>query len=408
MIYLFIFLLIVAGIYLYDYKKLKATEMFAFCLLCLLFIATAGLRYRLGNDSVIYERDYATLPAFYELSSFRFSSVRFEPGFVIFSSIPRGLSSDFTLFQFFHATVVNIVIFWFINKNTQNKFIALLFYFICLYVNLNMEVLREALAVCCFLLAWPFFKKGQWIYYYLLALLAVTFHVSGIMILLFPIMAIPGVRYMFRLGPQTFFVCIALFIIGFIIQRKFFFFIEMMSSNDSMANKANLYAKNSLGGMRLNIFGVTEQLLKFVLIPALGLWYMKKKIKNSQSSESQQQWIKKIELIMVAGMYLAVLSLTITIFNRFNNYVGMFNYVTMASCFFTTLKIRNKRFYLRGGYWAFILLFVCAVYGKLYFANTHGSSTHKVYMVYYPYESRLDPKENYDREVIFRLFKHLK
>lgn len=408
MVYLAIFLLLVAGIYSFDFRKRSAGELAYFGLMCFFFIAVAGLRYRIGNDTIIYENNYEQIPTLLELGNYRFSKMRFEPGFVVFSSITRTFSPDFVYFQIFHAIVVNVIVFWFVYNNTQNKFIALLLYFICLYLNLNTEVMREALAVCCLLVAWPFFRKSKWLLYYPLAILACTFHVSAFILLFLPVLTLPGVRYFFKLGPQTVILALIIFAVTMIVQRKFFFILEHISSNETVAERAAEYSKNSLGGLKLNVFGMTEHLVKFVFIPVGALIYLKRRVKIENDITTDQRWLKRIEIIIVGGLYFAIVALAIPIAARINNYVGMFNYVAVSSCFFTVAKLRRGKFRLPPAYWAVILLLVCSVYFKLYFVNTHGSATKKVYMVYYPYESQLDPKENYDREVIFRLFKHFK
>ena len=408
MVYLIVFILLIVGVYMFDYRKRSSGELAYFGLMCLLFIAIAGLRYRIGNDSIIYENNYKDLPTLFELGSFRFSSIRYEPGFIIFASIPKTFSPDFVYLQIFQAIVVNTIIFWFVYKNTQNRFIALILYFICLYVNLNTEVMREALAVCCFLLAWPFFRNGKWLLYYPLVLLAITFHISAVMLLFLPIITVPGIRYFFRLGPQVLITALILFALGMVLQRKFFFIVEQLSANETIVDRAAEYSKSSLGGLRLNIIGMTEQLIKNVFIPIGALMYLKRRVKNDKDITTDTRWLKRMEMLIVAGTYFAVIALCIPIVARFNNYFGMFFYVAVASCFFTVAYFKRKKYRLPGSYWIVILVLICAIYFKLFFANTHGSQTKKVYMIYYPYESVLDPKENYDRESIYRLFKHFK
>lgn len=381
--------------------------MAVYVLMCVFFILIAGLRYRIGGDSLVYESAYKSSPTFAELFSFKFSNQRWEPGYFVVASITRSFSSDFTYFQLFHALIVNSIIFWFVCKNTENKFLAITLYFTISYFNLNTEILRESLAVCCFLIAWPFFKNGRWYFYYPLMFLACYFHVSATFTLIFPLLALPGIRAGFKLGYRTIFICIILFAVGYILQRKFFGIVQMLASNQTMEERAMEYSKNSFGGVGLNVFGMLEHILKTILIPVLALWWMKSRIRHS-GDPSAERWINKIEIIVIAGVYFAVLTLWIFIANRINNYICMFNYVVIASCFFTTLPLARKKFRIQGVYWGFIFMFILILNGKGYFASTYGSSSNKRYMIYYPYSSQLDPQEDPNREQTFRYLRHQK
>lgn len=408
MVYFIVFILLLICIYAYDYRRHSRGNLVAYCILCLMFIAIAALRYRIGNDSIIYENIYRYFPTIGELPSYNFDTLRFEPGYIVFSSIPRTFSSDFTYFQIFHAFVVNPIIFWFVYKNTKNKYIGITLFYVCLFLNLNTEVLREALAVCCFLLAWPFYKKGNWVIYYLFIALACTFHISSLILVFLPIFAIPGLRYCFRLGIQVLFIGVVVFAVCIFLQRKFFFILQEVATNESIMERAETYSKSSLGSLRLNIFGMLDQLIKSVLIPLAALWYMKRKYKSEENDFYTLRWLRRMEIIIITGVYFAIAAMSIPIAGRFNNYVALFNFVMISSCFFTTVRISHRRWRIGGIYWSAILAFIICINARLYFVNTHGSSSKKVYMVYYPYESRIDPKENPDREDIFRLYKHFR
>lgn len=393
-------------VYAYDYRKHNTGSTASYVIICLFLIAIAGLRYRIGGDSVLYEASYKGLPTLADIPGFKFSSTRYEPGYVVFSSIPRFFSSDFTYFQIFHAFVVNVVVFWFAYKNTKNKFIAVTLYYVCLYLNLNAEVLREALAVCCFLLAWPFFRDGKWILYYLVMALGCTFHVSAFITLVLPLFVIPGIRYFFQLRPYTLVMFIVVFAVSLILQRKVFVIIETLNINDTMVTRAQDYAKSSFGGMSLNLTGMIESIIRSILVPLAALYYMKQRMK-SEEDEKIVAAFRKLEILIITGLYFAVITLVIPIATRFNNYIAMYNYVLIASCFFTTVKVHKKRFRLQGSYWTAILLLVLIINFKGYFASTYGGESNRRYMLYYPYSSRLEPEDNPNREVILRFFRHM-
>ena len=404
MVYFIIFFLLLICIYTFDYRKVDRGEMVAYCTLCLFFILVAGLRYRIGGDSIVYENEYKELPKFSDLDRFHFDTLRYEPGYVVLVSIPRYFSPDFVYFQLLHALIVNTVIFWFIYKNTQNRFLAVTFYFVGLYLNLNTEVLREALAVSIFLLAWPSFRSGKWWLYYPLVLLACCFHISAVFTLFLPLALLPGVRAFFTLGYRTIFFCIVIFFIAMYLQRRFFSIVIDMSGNESMSDKAQLYSKSVYGGATLNVFGIFEQAIKTLILPLGAIWFMRNKLKGQEDTEEYRS-LKRMEPIIIVGVYFAVMTMYIFIFTRFNNYVFMFNYVLIASCFFKSLRVRRKNYRLSPLFWVGMFALVFFLNFKAYFGSIKGTSLER-YMVYYPYYTVLDPQDDYDREAVIRYFSH--
>lgn len=407
MVYFIVLAILIYCIYTYDYRKQKVGDMVFYIFICILLIFIAGLRYRIGGDSIGYENEYRNLPTLAHLGAFRFNSIRWEPGFTMLMIFSKTFSSDFTLFQFLHATIVNSIIFWFIFKNTENKFICAFLYCIGMYLNFNTEVLRESLAVCVFLLAWPFFRKGQWIFYYLLCSFACFFHTSAFFTLILPVFAIPGIRGGFRLGYKTIFICVVLFVIGFYLGKKFFSIIKSMSQNDTITERAITYSKTSYGSSLLNIFGILEVILKGCIIPAFAIWYRRLSLKGIQDKQEIKDFMK-MEIMVMCSIYVSVLAMSIFILGRFNNYLNLFTFVMISSCFFQRVTIKRKRYRLGGIYWLGVFLVVSSMSFKGYFDNTYGSTQKKRYMLYYPYYSRLEPKEDPKREEILRFSFHIK
>lgn len=406
MIYFIVFCFLIVCIYTYDYSKYSKGNIIAYGLFWIFFVAIMGLRYRIGGDSVMYEAEFKNLPTLDHLYNFKFGGSRYEPGYIVFCSIARSLSPDFTYFQLLHSFVVNTVVFWFIYKNTPNRYIALTLYFGGLYFNLGSEVLREALAVCCLLLAWPFFKNGKWLIYFIFAFFAASFHISGAIMFVLPLFVLPGIRRCFRLGWPVLLVSLVIFAAGMILEKKFFVILQQISDNENIMQKAQMYQKSDYGGLNLNFIGMLEHALKTIIIPLGALYYMKHSLYSGEDEE-KLKWLKRLEILIVTGVYFAVLAMTITIAGRFNNYIGLFNYILIASCFFRTIKIKRKRFRLNALYWACIFAVIFILNIKVYF-GTFGATSLKQYMLYYPYISRLDPQDDTNRETIHRLLIHLR
>lgn len=414
MIYLIVLILMLCAAYAFDLRGHKAFSSVAYWSFFVLLVMIAGLRYRIGTDSVGYENSYESFPRLWELAKYKFSSTRFEPGYIVFSSIPRSLSSDFVLFQFFHATIVNGVFFWFIKNNCRHKFLCLSFYFLCMYLNLNTQVLRESLAVCIFLLAWPSFRDGKWIVYYLLIFLATFFHTSAFFLLVLPLFCLPGIKEIFKVGRRTFLILPVIFLIGFFIQRYFEQIFLAMAVNDRMSGLAMEYAGNRQYMGVLSAFGMLSSFVKDAGYPLLAAFFvyagvMKKKTKNGPQ-EVEKSIVRsnvaneRYEIIVMTSVYFVTLSLSVFILLRYVNYFGIFSLALIADWAFTRLRIKRKTYRLKFAYWLVILLPFFFIQLQGYTTGVNKSGTLRTYMAYYPYYTVLDPQTDHNREKLFHYF----
>lgn len=406
MIYIIVFFLMLMAVYAFDLRGHKHFYSLTYLGFFIALVVIAGLRYRIGTDSIVYENDYEDFPKLWELNKFKFNLIRYEPGFIVFASLPRTLSSDFMLFQLFQAFVVNAVIFWFIYKNTTRRFLALTLYFIILYLNLCTQVLRESLAVAIFLLAWPFFRDGKWLQYYLLALLATLFHTSAFLILIFPVFALPIFRSIFKVGIRTVYICIGFFLLGLILQAAFKNFFSLLALNDRMVDRVNAYNSTNFVNGVLSPLGMCFTFIRLCLYPIVACYFLYQRKKYPDMEGSKLRKFKKrngrFETLVLLGVYLSIISLTLSIFVRYYNYLGMFMIVAVSSWAFTKLNINGKKLKLNFGYWILILVPYFALNLNEYNASANKSGSLKSYMIYYPYYSRIEPQMDPNRESVYR------
>lgn len=411
MIYIVVLLLMFMGVYAYDLRRQKQFFNISYWGLCVILIIIAGLRYRIGTDSVVYEKGYEDVPLLWEITKFNFSSTRYEPGFVMLESVTRSFSDDFMWFQFLHAIIVNVVVFWFILKNTSNRFLCLTFYFIALYLNLNTQVLRESIAVALFLLAWPSFRDGKWLQYYLIVAFALLFHVSATVLLFLPLFCLPGIREAFVFGKRTLIISAVLMVAGLIIQSQFSAFFSLLAVTQTMVDRVHEYSSNVFGTTRLNIFGMVSTILKFCLYPAVALYFLnqqykigKRKKLSKMAREERRNYNARSrwEMMVVLGIYFSIFSLTIFIFGRYYNYFGMFCLAAVANWIFSRLRIGKKTYRLQFAYWVAILIPFYLLNFYSYYVPANKSGTLKEYIIYYPYSSRLNPEIDPDREAVYR------
>lgn len=404
MIYLTIFLALLIFIYRYDYCGCSKGRTFWYVATLLTLIVVAGLRYRIGIDSIRYEEYYKNLHTLGELNTSDFLNTRFAPIYIIITSACRTITSDFTLVQFVVSAIVNCTIFWFIKSNTRHVFFAIFLYYIFLYLNLNTEVLREALAVSAFLISWPFYRKGQWVWYYVMAIVAFFCHVSALMMFVLPVLSLPGVRWLFTFGKRTIVICLVLAAVSFYVRYFLFDFVQMIAFTENMAERAEVYSKSDLSSSSLNIFGVLSTVIRYFIYPFLALCFLV----GWKRGRQPQVIPEKQQVMTLCAVYVAILTIGIAIFTRYGNYFFFFIFILLADWIFSDFKAKNgRRIRLKPFYW--VLIFVPLVSMQIYaayFSKVNKSGSLKIYMMYYPYYHRLDPKEDPSRENIIRYSRH--
>lgn len=401
MVYFIIIFTILLLIFRYDYCRKETGRLFWYLAIFAAMVAVAGLRYRIGTDSVRYETYYKSMPVLWELSAKYFEKTRFEPGFVILMSACRSISKDFILFQFVHALIVNSAVFILFWRNSRNPFTGLLFYCFMSYMALNTEVLREALAVSVFIYAWPFFKRNNFLVYYLLILLAISFHLGASICLLCPLFVLPGSGYFFKLGKRTFFICAGILIVGFAINKLFFNYVKLFTFSAALMDRATAYAQDELGESTYNLMGVLGSFIKRIIYPILAIYFLNKE----KMRHKQKNTLRHLEALALFSIYIALLTIVINIFHRFNSYFLIFTALLISKWIFTPLQVKGKCYLLSFKYWCLILLpfFVFTVRDE--FGNVGHSGRLKTYMTYYPYSSRLTMEEDRDRESLFRFYR---
>lgn len=394
MIYLIPMLLMVVGIYLYDYRQQERGKILLWILLLIILVCIAGFRYRMGIDSIKYENYYHwqqhTLA---ELRADDFKDTRFAPGYVILSTICRTITYEFMLMQFVVSIAINSVVFYFFWKNTRHIFTAVLIYYFFLYLNLNMEVIREALAVSVFLLAWPFFRDGKWWAWYGMSILAFMFHLSAIFMFVLPVICLPGVKWLFQFGTRSIFVCIGILVLGYAVNYLFFDFIKLIAFTENMAERAEVYSKTDLGGNKLNIMGIIIHLILYVIYPLTALYFVAK-----SRNEKDERW-RKFEMMVLMSVYISILNIPIEIFTRYKNYFGFFSFVIMADWFFSILTVNYKKVRLGALSWYLILVPLLGIrfYSGM-LGNFNKSGSIKNYNMYYPYSNVFDQEIDPQRE----------
>ncbi len=377
MIYIFTLLLTLLFVYMYDIKGRVKDSNLSYCFLLAVAIIIAGCRYVIGGDTVRYMRFFEIYPTLRESSDF-FSYLLYDPLWMILNSSIKTVCNDFTFFQFIHAIIVNVILFLFFQKQTKYKFTAVFSYFVFSYLYFNMEILREILAVLCFLYCLSFYEKKKWSVYYLIAVLAFFFHSSAIVIFFFPFFRNIKFTILRTLSLVTFGVIVFLFLSPF---------LEILALNPIMRSKLEIYE-----GMELNIVGKIAYFIQYVIIPLLMIYINDNRMKKRNP---------KFEMFYL--IYFFITSIT---FVNMALGIRFMNYLTPLLLVFYTEFIYNvfsSPFFKKLRGWAFVFIVFIPLFftfGQYFKDTSEVMKDTRYYFLWYPYTNVFEKEETEQKIII--------
>lgn len=375
MIYFLLFIIILLSAL--TKKDSVIEDKFNYYFLLLLFILVAGFRFRVGGDSLGYADDFASLPTLSQLSTFNFKDAQYDPLWYVFNAIIKSICNDFIFFQFVEAIIVNSIVFYIIKKYGKFKYWTVLFYFLLYYLYFNMEILRESLAVCVFLLSLPFLLKRKWIVFYLVAYLAFSFHSSALVLFFLP--------FMYRKLKVKYYIII----LGILVLVTFyitpFIFFSSFYVSERIYNKALSYTNKDI-----NVFGILMQLI--AILPVIGFQRIRKLNKMEEH---------RFEYLMTTYILIGLLSLAVAGFYRFLNYLSICSLVYMVDTFMVIYK--NKINFYKSLIFVNSFVFLILFYQGFYMlrdTSRYQPDTH-FYNLYFPYYSIFDRTVDMQRENLY-------
>ena len=265
MIYILVFILLLIPVVKYDLMAKSGGEGGWYYFNLVVLILLAGLRYRVGGDTLMYMSMYDEIPALSELKYFDFEEALYNPLWYVYNSLFKSIGDDFVYFQIGQAIIVNSVFFWFFRKySPQYYFSAILLYYIGYYCYFNMEILREILCVCILMLMTPWLLAKRWIPYYAGCIVAINLHYSSAVML-----GIPLLYYMFRKPSWK----LQLIIIAGIttlmsIVNIMALIVRMIAQDERLVELVEKYTENSG-----NLTGMLFQLI--AALPVVGMMYIR-------------------------------------------------------------------------------------------------------------------------------------
>ena len=322
------------------------------------------------------------MPDLSDLSEFKFSQAYYMPLWYVYNAVFRSFGGYY-LFQMVQAIIVNTVVLWFFRKHCRCYFTAMTVYFVGYYFSMNMDIMRQAICICIFLLSYDFLEKKKLVPYYVMSIIAIGFHMSAVFLLFVPLT---------RLSRKSF------AIVGMVLLVVIFVFKTSGSTQglESVVSKSGSYMWYYIidrlhyytESSHLNIIGMTVRFLvcvPFVVMIAVK-WFVWKKHDNI------------IDNMMVLLVFVQISSMIFPAFGRFNYYLFLIGIV------FLTKEISGNWQTIKSNQMVKLLvtaaLFVyCVNISYYYIMNQYDykEGAH-VYHRYIPYHSVLNPVEDEFRE----------
>lgn len=354
----------------------------------IVLILLVGLRYRVGGDTLDYIVFFEEYPTFSELFYFDFSNAPFNPLWYIYNAIIKSIWNDFLFFQIIQATIVNSIIFWFFKKNTKYFFSAILVYYVVYYLYFNMEVLREILTVCIFLISYRYIKEKKYLKYLFWAVIALLFHYSAMIMFIIPLLLrIPKINWIYTLF--AFFSVILLLSLFDITP----FLSNLLVGSDALTDKFDAYT--SMEGHTLNVNGVLAYVTPIVLL-----------MYANRNNEKTEFAIQSEKLLLLYVLLIGFSIFFPAMFSRMQNYIEPFYIIYIINSIIPYLKNshNNTRInsYLVKLALAWFLFFNTRSYFIDYSEYMIGARS---YNIYYPYHSIFDPVVEVKREKFVEIYK---
>ena len=153
-------------------------------MLFIIFWFTAGLRYETGIDWLTYTENFErTNPINIVFSSGFGKGMFLEPSYGLICSCVKYFGGSIQSVFFIMAFISTCFLFKSIFLYSYNKVFSLLIYFCFVYLMLDMSGMRHAVAENIFFYSIQFIQKRKLIQYLLFIALAISFHLSAIILL---------------------------------------------------------------------------------------------------------------------------------------------------------------------------------------------------------------------------------
>lgn len=384
--------------YLYDYKGMRKYKSTWYNITMWIYILLAGLRYRIGSDTIVYEEAFNEMPVIGDLTLHYLTEVsRFEYGFTLMMSLIKTIFNQFWILLLIQSFITNYCIFKFFKENTSAPYVAAIVYFIVVYYFINCEAARQGIAVGIFLFSWKYFANNKWGKYIAFIVIASLFHISAIIFLILPFIKILNLWERIKPSPLVYTLLICILFSSLAIGHYFSKYLIILELSGIIGEKADAYFNYSEIG-HLAPTTIIAYLFSYVLLPLFFL--SNRKLKDSTFGITMVPMILFSCMINLCG--------GIPMMYRLAYYLSPFYIVGISDSIFrrqnhVSLDKVQKVHTNKPDILLILMLMIYLVYkSQMYFVSESNSQYYKYYMRFYPYNSVIDKGVDPNREGLYR------
>ncbi len=291
MIYIFTLAILIILVIRFDYKYVGKNRIcfdshaltqydLWYRVVLIWFICVSGFAYNVGSDIPTYMREYQSFGSIWKINTLAdlFEFDNRKPGWVLINVICASICENFVLIKLVIAIFVNWSVFRFFKRHTTYCFTGILFYSIILYLALNFNALRQAVAVGFFLIGYDYLIEKKWKKYYLFAFISFMFHTSGIICFFIPLFNL------IKFNKRVIIIFAVILIAGTIyslrsdvLQNLAASFILSEYGGDNISELGTIYMENADDRVgALNIFGILKIVFNVCIIICVMVYIIRK------------------------------------------------------------------------------------------------------------------------------------
>lgn len=375
------FLLVLSAHYDINGKKLYRDQWYTVVMIFLILLA--GLRYRLGEDTINYTyMYYHDTPDVYDINFDLLLNSGQPPLWIILCSIIKTIGGKFFVVQLFAATIVNTLILKYFKKHSPYPFACVAFFFFWRYLYYNMVLMKAAVALSIILFANDYFLDRKYLKGFLLILIATGFHQSSVLMVIVPFLTF------LRFNKVGIIILVCTYFVGAFLQSKLGDVFELFEFSEGVSGKLDNYLDSEFMTQVHNLNFFIVKFFPLLIYPIISIIYIKQVNKESH--------ILRLEPFLMLGLIFQVMQFNIHISYRFV-YIFLPYFMIYIVQFFidfsrNSLKLKNFLAYVRTVAICLPLIASLAFYHPL------------TYISFYPYSSVIERSIDQGREQYYAGF----
>lgn len=270
----------------------------------IILILIAGLRFRLGEDTINYlYLYYYDTPVLSDIDIDTLLDNSEPPLWILLNSIVKSLGGRFFIVQLIQATILNTLMLKYFKKHSPYPFACIALYFLWRYQWYNMVVMKAAIALSIVLFANDFFSNKKYVKGILLILIATGFHQSSIVLIVTPFLLF------LRFNRLGFIILVCAFFVGAFIQSQLGDVFTLFEAAEGISNKLDGYIDSDFMTQTHNMNFFLVHIFPLIIYPILSIVYLKRNCKDSQ--------ILSLEPFLMIALIFQMMQFNINIMYRY-------------------------------------------------------------------------------------------